>query len=64
MSGIVRADVKINNLPDYELKEYIVVRYVDHALWFYGTYDFEDLDRAEEAIRILDNALLITRWIG
>lgn len=63
MNGIIRVDVKINNLPDYDLKKFIVVRFVNHELWFYGTYDLEDLDRAEEALRILDNALLITRWV-
>ena len=63
MNGKVRADVKINNLPNYELKKFIVVRVVDNELWFYGTYNLEDLDRAEKALEELDNALLIERWM-
>ena len=32
--------ININNVPDYaDTHDYIVVKYVDGGLWFYGAYD-------------------------
>lgn len=39
----VKCNVKINNLPDYAKKGFIVARKADHGeLWFYGCYDTEE----------------------
>lgn len=52
------ANIIINNAPE-QFSRYIVVRFVkeDHSIWFYGTY--EDKDRAEEAIKEINNAFMI-----
>ena len=40
MTKTIDAKVAINNLPDKPLKTgYMVVRYVDLLLWYYGIYD-------------------------
>ena len=39
----VKCNVKINNVPDYAKKGFIVARKADHGeLWFYGCYDTEE----------------------
>ena len=45
--------MKINNIPEYaKNREYIVCRYVDDELWFYGAY--ESQERAEEVAEMVD----------
>lgn len=49
----VKCNVKINNLPDYAKKGFIVARKADHGeLWFYGCYDTEE--KAKEVSREID----------
>lgn len=54
---VLKLCVYVKNLPDYELKQYIVVRYVDGEFWFYGTY--ETYDRADEVAKQLGNGLAL-----
>ena len=49
--------VTVNNLPDYELRKYIVARYEAQELWFYGTYD--DLEKAESVAKEIGNGLVV-----
>lgn len=41
------ANIKINNVPDYAKKGFIVARSDGAELWFFGCYDTED-----DAIRV------------
>lgn len=54
---IVVTNITINNLPDYPLRRYTVCRICDNAIWFYGTYDKEDI--ADTVTKHLDNAFVI-----
>jgi hypothetical protein len=49
--------VIVNNLPNYELRKYIVARYDRQKLWFYGTYD--DKERAESVAKEIGNGLVV-----
>lgn len=45
-----KATVIINNMPKYAMeRNYVVARYVDGSLWFYGAWD-----EINEATRIAD----------
>ena len=61
--GYVNLHVKINNLPHFDISEYayIVVRYVEGQLWFYGAYS--DIETAESAADSLYNGLLLENRI-
>lgn len=50
--------VKVNNLPATTCR-YIVARYVDHGLWYYGSWD-----KREDAERValeLENGLVVEK---
>jgi len=49
----VKCNVKINNLPDYAKKGFIVARKTDNGeLWFYGIY--ENKEKASYVSREID----------
>jgi hypothetical protein len=49
--------VTVKNLPNYELKHYIVARYDRQELWFYGTWD--DRETAERVAKEIGNGLVV-----
>ena len=52
-----KCQIMINNYPSYELREYTVVKGVEHAFWFYGTYD--DEGKAFEVAKALGNGFVV-----
>ena len=58
-----KAAVIIHNMPKYaEERNFIVARYVDGGLWFYGAWD-----EVEEAMRVSDelgNGLVVVPMEG
>lgn len=48
--------VKVNNLPATTC-HYIVARYVDHSLWYYGSWDSRE--DAERVALELENGLVV-----
>lgn len=52
----VKCNVRILNLPTYDLSRYVVVRYHGGNLWFFGTY--EDENRAWEVSGTLGNGVV------
>lgn len=48
--------VKVNNLPA-TTNRYIVARYVDHSLWYYGSWDSRE--DAERVALELENGLVV-----
>ena len=48
--------VKVNNLPAHTEK-YIVAKYVDHSLWYYGSWD--NREEAERVALELENGLVV-----
>ena len=35
--------LRINNMPFHDLDKYIVARVIETELWYYGTYNNEDM---------------------
>lgn len=54
---------KVNNLPTYELDEWVVARFDGLELWFYGTYDDES-DAIQVATEIGNGLVLhkVNEW--
>ena len=48
--------VKVNNLPA-DTEKYIVAKYVDHSLWYYGSWD--NSEEAERVALELENGLVV-----
>lgn len=49
-------NVKVNNLPATTCR-YIVARYIDHGLWYYGSWD--EREDAERVALELENGLVV-----
>lgn len=55
--------MKINNIPEYaKNREYIVCRYVDDELWFWGAYD--DNEKADTVALEIDGLVVLTRSVS
>lgn len=53
--------VKVNNLPATTCR-YIVAKYVDHSLWYYGSWDSKE--DAERVALELENGLVVENGIS
>ena len=55
--------VKVNNMPDYEVKQYVVATYDDigKELWYYGTWD--DIEQATKVVNELSNGILLAEFL-
>lgn len=43
--------VTVNNLPSHPISRWVVARFMDNSLWYYGTWDSkEEADKAAESI--------------
>ena len=51
---------KVNNLPTYPLRKWVVasINGLDRSLWFYGSFDEDDRDRALEAAKEIEGIVL------
>ena len=49
----------VKNLPSYPLKKYVVARPFDGDLWFYGTWDETDKEKAKEVALAVDGVVLV-----
>ena len=57
----MKVSCEVMNAPEYAKKcKHIVARYFDHQLWFYGAFDEDEVDRAEQAADELENGILLT----
>ena len=56
MNEKLKCNVRILNLPNYDLSRYVVARVDGINLWFFGTY--EDENRACEVAKSLGNGLV------
>ena len=49
----------VRNLPKHPLNKWIVVRYVDGELWYYGTWHTDERIRADKVAKELGNGLVL-----
>ena len=57
----MKCTVEVHNMPAYATDmKYLVVRLVDHQLWFYGAFDNEEKANTT-AENLGDEALVVTR---
>lgn len=58
MNGIVKCNIKVNNLPDNynPAGKYLVLRLCGDALWYYGTY--KEKHRADYAAMEIGNGIV------
>lgn len=62
---MILAQIEINNVPKNvnmisNYGDYLVVRYCDDGLWYYGVYD--DVQRAQMAAKEINNGFVIRIW--
>lgn len=54
---LINITIKVKNMPDYDLRKYTVVRYVNGEFWYFATYD--DYDWAVEVASEVNNSVVI-----
>ena len=57
MNKTIEVKVRVNNLPEQLKSGYMVARYVDTELWYYGTYD--TWTRAIDVVCELQNGVIL-----
>ena len=55
---IGKANVTVRNMPKYAIeRNFVVARYVEGSLWFYGAWD--DIDEATRVSEEIGNGLVV-----
>lgn len=60
----MKAEIKINNMPDKIICRYVVVRRCDEdglSLWYYGQYNKEE--QAEEVALEIGNGFVVEAYV-
>lgn len=57
MKSKLKSNLEVNNLPDYPLQKFTVFKLVNCGLWFWGTWDDEQM--AKDVAQELGNAVVV-----